>query len=123
MIEFHELPSVVIQADKILALRGTAGLAVSCQWKDQPTFSKRPQHRVIENRVKRRGDGAVLRREPAGRVEEPQVMRKSEMQLGMPALDAFVGQPMGPEQRHHSAQGDPKVTLAGGPLAMDISLG
>ena len=39
MIEFHQLPGVVIQAEKILALPWTTGMAVSRQGKDQPAFS------------------------------------------------------------------------------------
>ena len=71
MIELDELPGVIVQADKILALPWTTDFAVSTQWKDQAAFAQRSQHGLVEDASKRRGDGPVLRREPAGWVKDP----------------------------------------------------
>ena len=49
-------------------------------------------------------------------------MGEPELKVGVAHLDAFVRQPVAPQQRHQGASGGAQVTLSGGPLAANVAL-
>src|SRR6266852_4962951 len=50
------------------------------------------------------------------------MVRETDLQLGMLALDALVRQPMAPEQGDDDAQGGSEVAFAGRPIAAHVTL-
>src|SRR5437660_8084202 len=109
MVEFDELPGVVIQANKILAVARAAGSAGPGQWKDQPSQSQRLQDRLVEDAIEGCGDGAVLGQEAPGRVKNAQMMGQSDLELRMPGLDALVRQPVSAQQVDQDPRGGAQV--------------
>ena len=49
-------------------------------------------------------------------------MGEPELKVGVAHLDAFVRQPVAPQQRHQGASGGAQVALSGGPLAANVAL-